>query len=79
VEGPAVPAPPLTQSSSDRRSRLVLTQAELSAYAEAMGRPEEGADQNLEHWERLRRRWAARPRENRPCLAEICRAYVSTQ
>jgi hypothetical protein len=53
----------------------MLTQTELTVYAEEMQRPEEGANQNLELWKRLRRRWADRPPDKRPSLADIFRAY----
>jgi hypothetical protein len=52
----------------------MLTQEELAAYVEELRRAEETGE-DLEQWERLRRRWAPRPQDEAPHIADLWRAY----
>ena len=52
----------------------MLTQKELAVYAEERRRAEETGE-DLGQWERLRRRWAPRPQDGTPHLADLYRAY----
>jgi hypothetical protein len=53
----------------------MLSRAEITAYAEEQVRAEEAADRSPEWWAWLRRRWAVRPSDRTPHLADMCRAY----
>ena len=53
----------------------MLADKEITAFAAKMRRVLAGADECPEQWARLRKRWAARPQQDKPCGAELRRAY----
>ncbi len=53
----------------------MLTEVEITAFAKKMRRVLTGVEEFPEQWARLRRPWTARPGEDKPCGAELCRAY----
>jgi hypothetical protein len=53
----------------------MLAEAQITAFADKMRRALAGTDEFPEQWARLRKRWAARPQENKPSRAELRRAY----
>jgi hypothetical protein len=53
----------------------MLTDVEITAFAQKMRRVLTGADEFPDNWARLRRRSTAQPRKQRPCGAELRRAY----
>jgi hypothetical protein len=53
----------------------MITQVEVTEYAKQMRQAGDRAGQSPEWWDRLRRRLATRPHDDRHLAVEFCRAY----
>jgi hypothetical protein len=53
----------------------MLTERQITAYADKLRRGLAGIDEFPDQWVRLQKRWAVPPREKQPTGAELRQAY----